>query len=217
MPTASPRTAGEYHPVNCVYNVGVGVTGMGASDDQFTVSIMRVPGDRLFVTTDSKRTGASGAMIDKKGKEYDFNLDTDPKKGPTVLGTPINMPKEQYDAIAEQQKKHTLKLLDPHIINFLTIVIPDFSAASLQPGTVVAHAKMEGDDTWADFYYRGSVPYQGRDAAPLFDLVRVNGTGRTGLYGFILWDNEHWVPLIMRVNLGLYTLKATMNTCQRSS
>lgn len=205
-PVAEPIVHGKYHAINCVYTSSMQALGIiPGGADKLTLTIKQLDPTRLWVTYNSKKRGADGAVIDPTGKQHDFNFQSIKMKQ--------SLTPEDFSTIAEEKKRQLALLPNVHVLNNFTLTIPEFSAADVPVGGTAAEAKAEDDEIWGDLVYRGMVQYQGVNSE-LFDVVHNEEAGPT-VRGFLLWDTKDWVPALMDFNPGGETFKMRLVSCQQ--
>jgi hypothetical protein len=109
---------------------------------------------------------------------------------------------EDFDRYADEQRKnyHSILATDPHFLNDTTAIFPHFTASPSRPGVRVADVLMEHKQVWGFYVYEGMLTYHG-EQAELFDLIHMEHRGPV-VRGFLLFDTEHVLPLLLNLSLG---------------
>ena len=109
-------------------------------------------------------------------------------------------------------KYHSPFGTDAHFLNDTTAILPHFERAPSRPGIAVANVLMERNQVWAVYVYRGVLTYHGT-RAELFDLIHMQNTG-SRVRGFLLFDTQHMLPLLLNLTLGFSALELEQIGCK---
>jgi hypothetical protein len=162
------------------------------------VSIRTVKGRLLLVMT-SDNGSISSASIDPLGKLYDFNIATDgpefERSNPGTAGQVATQILQRDQSIGVRK----------HILNEISLEIPEYERAPQRPGDTVGHVRSEDGMDWANFVYRGVTSYNGMQAA-LFDIEYIGPHDHPEygppLVGFIIVDAQTAMPILLAFKSG---------------
>ena len=133
--------------------------------------------------------------MERNGKIDDFN---------EVTNTGERVTSENFNQYAEQQlaASKERRLNNPHVLNTISVVLPEYSGSPRAINDVVAEVKMEDGSMWATYKYRGITQYRGSPAYVL-DLERVpEGTQDKVVMGFDVVDSKSMLPLLLVLDAG---------------
>lgn len=211
MPYPASGILPSYRPASCDYDQRKRGSLGSVEHTRVTLSVETVTpppgvsGVRLFAHLSGLR-GPSTVLMDSTGKLVDFDV--------VARDSSHKLTSEGFDPYAEEQVKkyHAPFATNTHFLNDTTAILPHFIRAPSRPGVAVANVLMERDEVWAVYVYRGVLTYHGT-RAELFDLIHMQNTGPR-VRGFLLFDTQHMLPLVLNLSLGFSSFELEQIGCQ---
>jgi hypothetical protein len=200
-----PQSPFNYRAVkSCIYS-GSTPDETGAIKSTHTELSIKASQNRFLVVAneDGKVTTA---LIQRNGKIDDFNGIV--SNGQRVTADSFGNYASQR--LAEDRNKN---LNNAHVLNTISVVLPEYANAPRRVGDAVAEVKVEDGSMWATYYYKGTTQYR-NTAAYVLDLERISGGMQDRIVvGFDVVDSKTMLPLLLVLDSGASS-RIEQTSCQ---
>ena len=198
---------------DCYYQSDVDPIRGEAAQRPVQMGIRRGLENLLFV---SGRDGSHifTALIQPDGKIHSFNIEDD--DGSKL--TDRSFYERSLQKLKPFQQRWDATLRQPHVLNELSLFLPEFSSLPRNAGDYAATVTEEDGSPWAIYKYRGLTQVDGVDAA-VFDLTRIfpnHPEYGPSLVGFSVVDLRTMMPIRLVLDAGTQ-VRLERTSCTSSS